>query len=52
MENNTNETLTLDGKPVTKEQLQEAQKNCSPSQRIVEDASNKGAYKTLTRMQE
>ena len=40
--------ITLDGKVVTLEQLEEAKEN--KSVRIVEDKNKPGAYRTLTRM--
>lgn len=43
----SDEKITLDGKEVTKEQLQEAQQN--PSVRIIEDKNNKGEFRTLKR---
>lgn len=49
-ENNTetlNETMTLDGQPVTQEKLDEARKK--PNVKIIE--VKKGEYKTLARMQ-
>lgn len=41
--------ITLDGKPVTSQELTEAQNN--PSVRIIEDNNNPNAYKTLHRIQ-
>lgn len=40
--------ITLDGKEVTLEQLEEAKSN--KSVRIIEDKKNPGCYRTLTRM--
>lgn len=42
-----NETITLDGQPITQEKLDEARKK--PNVKIVE--VKKGEYKTLARMQ-
>ena len=46
-ENKQNNTVTLDGKQVSQQELSEAQEN--PSVRIIEDVANN--YKTLHRMQ-
>lgn len=46
-ENKKNNTVTLDGKQVSQQELSEAQEN--PSVRIIEDGANN--YKTLHRMQ-
>lgn len=43
-------TITLDGKPVDLEQLEEAKKD--KSVRIIEDTNNPGSYRTLKRMQD
>lgn len=44
------ENITLDGKPVTIEQLNEAKEN--KSVRIVEDKDHPGQYHTLKHLQE
>lgn len=41
-------TVTLDGKTITLEQLEEAKQN--KSVRIIEDKNNPGSYKTLKKM--
>lgn len=46
-ENKKSNTVTLDGKQVSQQELSEAQEN--PSVRIIEDGANN--YKTLHRMQ-
>lgn len=46
---NINNTVTLDGKVVSQQELTEAQNN--PSVRIIEDGNNANAYKTLHRIQ-
>lgn len=50
MEKDTNAKLTLDGKEITQEQLNEAKKNVAKGKKIVEDKKTPGAYVTLTRM--
>ena len=45
----TQETVKLNGQPVTKEQLAEKQRTVGKGERIVEVAP--GEYKTLKRMQ-
>lgn len=45
-----NKQITLDGKPVTLEELNEAKKNTAV--RIIEDKDNPGSYKTLQHLKE
>jgi len=44
------ETVVLDNKEVTKDELQEAKKQDTPTQKILE--VNPGTFKTLKRLQE
>lgn len=50
MSEQNEKNITLDGKPVTLEELNEAKKNTAV--RIIEDKENPGSYKTLQHLKE